>query len=225
MSSGNGDIDSKPPAGPAQARKPREHLASSFDTDHERQKVPAISLEESSRSSNAADPCGPELANSGRLRSDMAGRDRYKEAALPLASVAKMLTSDSARGEMGHSSRADLIRKLEELELRLHDCGDSISQLPDDASPGLKTEPSPRHGAPAATATESPAQRERTGSAGQDAHALLYPDGGEKQAATFSGEDGHGRQLGNACNDDIPASGGADAPLVGTAERFARKLY
>jgi localization factor PodJL len=217
MSSGNGGIGGKPPAGPAQARKPREHLASSFVTDHERHKVPAISFEESPGSGNAADPSGPELANGGSLLSDPAGRDNWKQAALLLACVAKMLTPDSARSKTGHSSRADLIRKLEELELRLHDCGDSGFQPPDDASPGLETKPSVWHGAPAAT--DSPAQR------GQDARAPLDLDGGEKQPATFSGEDGHGRQMGNACNGDIAASGYADAPPDGAPEPFARELY
>src|SRR2546430_6251208 len=116
MSSRNEEIGSKPPAGPAQARKPREHQASSFVTDHERQKMPAISLEESPGSSDAADPQGLELANSGSLRSDLAGRTSCKEAALLLACVAKMLTPHSARSETGRSSRADLIHKLEDLE-------------------------------------------------------------------------------------------------------------
>ena len=82
--------------------------------DHERRKVPAISPEEPTITSGPAD--ADLLAD---IRQPGANPDRLKEAAVLLASVAKILTSDPARGAIGQAARADLVCKLEALESRL----------------------------------------------------------------------------------------------------------
>src|SRR5262245_19476298 len=128
MSGGNEGRGRTHPAGPPQARNLREHRASSIVTDHERQKVPAISLEESPDSAKSADGNLTDPPGSGSVQSDSAGDDRWKEAAALLGSVAKMITSDSARSEIGRSARADLVRKLDALEWKLLNRVDAGSQ-------------------------------------------------------------------------------------------------
>ncbi len=85
--------------------------------------MPAISPEEPTVASGPADtdllvPADvrqPEWTSPGSL----------KEAAALLASDAKMLTSDPARGAIGQAARADLVCKLEALESRLRDYADA----------------------------------------------------------------------------------------------------
>jgi localization factor PodJL len=87
--------------------------------------VPAISWAESKGSNDSADAHLPDPANNGTRRPDPAGPNSWKEAAILLTSVAKMLTSDLARSAIGGAARADLICKLDALELRLRDHADS----------------------------------------------------------------------------------------------------
>jgi localization factor PodJL len=77
--------------------------------------VPAISPEEPTITSGPADA---DLLADIR-QPDRANPDRLKEAAVLLASVAKILTSNPARGAIGQAARADLVCKLEALESRL----------------------------------------------------------------------------------------------------------
>jgi localization factor PodJL len=83
--------------------------------------VPAISWAESTGSNDSADAHLPDPANNGTSQPDPAGLNSWKEAAILLTSVAKMLTSDLARSAIGGAARADLICKLDALELSLRD--------------------------------------------------------------------------------------------------------
>src|SRR5262249_26343360 len=87
--------------------------------DHERRKVPAVSLKESLGSCSAADPQFPAHAGPSSPESNPASRGSWKEAAMLLASAARLLAPEAARQESNRSLRADLLNKLEELELRL----------------------------------------------------------------------------------------------------------
>jgi localization factor PodJL len=85
--------------------------------------VPAISSEERTAANGAAD--ADLLVPADVRQLDRASPDSLKEAAVLLASFAKMLTSDPARGAIGQAARADLVCKLEALESRLRDYADA----------------------------------------------------------------------------------------------------
>lgn len=119
MRSGHGGMSTIAPAGPPRARNRRDGLMSSSVPDHERRKVSAVSLKESLGSCSAEDPQFPAHASPDSPESNPASRGSWKEAAMLLASAARLLAPEAARQESNRSLRADLLSKLEELELRL----------------------------------------------------------------------------------------------------------
>ena len=121
MSGGNKDTGTAASAGPPRARNQREGLMSSSVPDHERRKVPAISLQEPPGSCSAADRESTAPAGRGSLESYPALRGSWKEAAMLLASAARLLAPDPAKQTPNRAMRADLLHKLEELEQRLRD--------------------------------------------------------------------------------------------------------
>jgi TPR repeat protein len=220
MSSETGGLGRARPAGPPQARKPREHRTSSFVTGHESQKVPAISFEESPGSSNAEDR--PDPANSGGLQLDPAGRDSRKQSWTRLSAFAQMSMPDSAGSEIGRAARKELIRRLDSLELRLRDHASAHSQPFKAIPPGLEAKPSAGQNARATTATDSPGEQQTQESGRHDPAAALAADGSEELAGTFGGEDRHDRQTG--WTGDVATLEGSGAHPVETAERCSREL-
>jgi hypothetical protein len=181
--------------------------------------VPVISLEESPGSTHAADPCLPNPANGGSLKADPAGGDSWKEAAMLLGSVAKMLSPDSSRGEIGWSARADLIRNLDALESRLRDRADAGSHPP---KPGLGTKPSEGQNTRATTATDSTGEQKSKGCEYHDPAAPPV-DGSEKETGTFVGEDRRDLEIRSASSVDAANLDGPGARQIEIAERFAQE--
>ncbi len=136
VSRGNTGTDNLKPAGLPHARIRREGLGSSSVAHHERQKVPANSLEESPTACSAPDPQPDGSAGCGSRTPDRPPAGSWKEAAVLLASAASLLAPE-AKQASSRPAREDLLSKLDELErrLRAHESGGSAPQIGAGQSP------------------------------------------------------------------------------------------